>query len=92
MHTILPPAWPSPYRLLCMAILAAVVVAQLVGLVVLARSQVHKAELRAMVERSARWEAAHCSETESRSESAGCSKGPATASDGLMTARHALFR
>jgi len=81
----------SPYRLLGLALLAVLIVAQLVGLVMLARSQVHKAEMRAIAERSARWEAAHCFASGQRD--AACSMSlPSVGDDGFMTAGYAPSR
>ena len=60
----------------------------------LARSQVQKAELRAIAERSVRWEAANCFEKEARSTSLACSVRAAAHSgeDGLIAASYAPSR
>ena len=80
----------SPYRLLGLAVLCAVVLAQLAGLVMLARSQVEKAQMRAIYERSARWEAADCFERSTRSERAACvAPTKASGEEGLVKARYA---
>ena len=81
----------SPYRLLGLALLAVLILAQLAGLVMLARSQVQKAEMRAIAERSARWEAAHCFGRGQRD--AACSLSlPSVGDDGFMTAGYAPSR
>jgi hypothetical protein len=84
----------TPYRLLGLAILVALALGQLAGLVMLARSQVQKAELRAIAERSVRWEAANCFEKDAHSTSVACSVRAAGrgVDDGLIAASYAPSR
>lgn len=91
MHVAAAPQHPLPYRLLGFALLAVLIVAQLAGLVMLARSQVQKAELRVIAERSARSEAVQCRSGGPRN--AACSiRPPAAGADGFMTAGYVPSR
>lgn len=84
---------PSPYRLLGLAMLLVLALAQVAGMVMLARSQVERAELRALAERAARLNAANCGVKDPPGAGTVCRTHSAAAGqDGLPSLTYASFQ